>query len=204
MTDARLAPRLALSDVATPADPVFSIADRPPATRCIFRGGDAARSSCSRAFAVDLPQELGSAGVGDDRAAIWLGPDEWLLIAEDVDPEIMAAEIEAALGTTPHSLVDVSHRQIGLDIRGPFAARALSAGCPLDLRTSAFPSGMATRTVFDKAEIVLWRTGDTAFRVEVARSFAPFVVAALMEAAGARRGSARNSQVVTGNQGLWI
>ena len=95
----------------------------------------------------------------------------------------MAAEIEAALRTTPHSLVDVSHRQVGLDVRGAIAARALSAGCPLDLRISAFPIGMATRTMFDKAEIVLWRREDSAFQVEVWRSFAPYLVASLTEAA---------------------
>ncbi|HKN29399.1 MAG TPA: sarcosine oxidase subunit gamma family protein [Roseiarcus sp.] len=54
---------------------------------------------------------------------------------------------------------------------------------PLDLRTSAFPIGTATRTIFDKAEIVLWRRAETAFRVEVWRSFAPYLVAALTEAA---------------------
>ncbi len=61
--------------------------------------------------------------------------------------------------------------------------RALSAGCPLDLRVSAFPVGMATRTIFDKAEIVLWRREERAFRVEVWRSFAAYLVAALTEAA---------------------
>ena len=94
----------------------------------------------------------------------------------------MAAEIEAALETIPHSLVDVSHRQLALDVGGAVAARAISAGCPLDLRISAFPIGVATRTIFDKAEIVLWRRAETAFRIEVWRSFAPYLVAALAEA----------------------
>ena len=204
MADAWLAPRLAFDDVVTASDPLFSIAERPPATRFIFRGGDAARSSCSSAFDADLPRGLGSAAVGDDHVAIWLGPDEWLLIAEGVDAEIMAVELEAALETAPHSLVDVSHRQIGLDVSGSFAARALSAGCPLDLRLSAFPVGKATRTIFDKAEIVLWRSEDHAFRVEVARSLAPFVVTALMEAAGARRGCGGNFQIIAANKKLWI
>jgi sarcosine oxidase, subunit gamma len=34
---------------------------------------------------------------------------------------------------------------------------------------------MATRTIFEKAEIVLWRTGPETFHVEVWRSFAPYV-----------------------------
>ena len=58
----------------------------------------------------------------------------------------------------------------------PAAARALNAGCPLDLSLKAFPVGMATPTIFDKAETVLWRRAATTFHVEVWRSFAPDLV----------------------------
>ncbi len=105
------------------------------------------------------------------------------MIAEGADATALGASLEAALGSLPHSLVDVSHRQTGLVVNGAAAARALSAGCPLDLHLSAFPIGMATRTIFDKAEIVLWRRVASAWHVEVWRSFAPYLVAALTEAA---------------------
>ena len=42
---------------------------------------------------------------------------------------------------------------------------------------------MCTRTVFAKAEIVLWRTAADTFRVEVWRSFADYVVGMLHETA---------------------
>jgi|SRR5208337_1657557 len=183
MSDSWLAPRFPLDDVSLPSGRAFALADAPPADRFVFRGGEAARAACSAAFGAELPQRLGPAGEGDERAALWLGPDEWLLIVEGEDPEMLAADIEDRLEGIPHSLVDVSHRQIGLVVSGTAAARALSAGCPLDLRMSAFPVGMATRTIFDKAEIVLWRHGEAAFRVEVLRSFALYLVAALTEAA---------------------
>ena len=105
------------------------------------------------------------------------------MIAEAADPGPLGSELEAQLRDAPHGLVDVSDRQIGLIVRGASAARALSAGCPLDLRLTHFPIRMATRTLFDKAEIVLWRRGEAAFHVEVWRSFAPYLVAALTEAA---------------------
>jgi sarcosine oxidase subunit gamma len=46
-----------------------------------------------------------------------------------------------------------------------------------------FPVDACTRTVFAKAEIVLWRTGLDAFRVEVARSYCRYVVDLLGEVA---------------------
>jgi len=42
---------------------------------------------------------------------------------------------------------------------------------------------MCTRTLFGKAEIVLWRTTPDTFRIEVWRSFAPYVLGSLAEAA---------------------
>jgi sarcosine oxidase subunit gamma len=182
MSDAGAHPRSPIEGHALPAADRFALAEGPAAARFVFRGGEAARAACSAAFGAELPAKLGLAGEGESRAALWLGPDEWLLIAEDADSNLLCGELEAAVGAAPHSLVDVSHRQIGLSVLGPVAARALTAGCPLDLHLSAFPVGMSARTIFDKAEIVLWRRGATTFHVEAWRSFAPYLVAALTEA----------------------
>jgi len=119
-------------------------------------------------------------GFVGERAALWLGPDEWLLIAEDGAD--VQAKLEAALGGVFHSLVDVSHRQVGISVEGPRAARLLAAGCPLDLDLPAFPVGMSTRTLLVKAEIGLWRREVDLFRIEVLRSFAPYVARILDEA----------------------
>jgi sarcosine oxidase subunit gamma len=151
-----------------------------PACRFVFRGSDAA-GTAGIAFGVELPRTPLRAASAGDRHALWLGPDEWLLLA----PEKEQAGIEQAFGTVvePHALVDVSHRNLGLSVEGPSAEVVLNSGCPLDLDLTAFAVGMCTRTIFDKAEIVLWRTGEQVFRVEVWRSFAPYVEALLREAA---------------------
>jgi sarcosine oxidase, subunit gamma len=183
MDDATLSLRSPLQDVALPADPRFALSEAPPAARFILRGGEGARVASGIAFGAEPPTRLGPAGEGAKRAALWLGPDEWLMIAEGVDSAALGAMLESVLDGTAHSLVDVSHRQIGLIVSGAAAARVLNAGCPLDLDSHAFPVGMATRTVFEKAEIVLWRRAPATFHVEVWRSFAPHMAALLAEAA---------------------
>ncbi len=183
MSDAVVSPHGPLKGLALPSGPSFTLTGGPPAARFVFRGPEAARAACERAFGAELPLKLGQAGVAARRAALWLGPDEWLLMVDAADPWALGVDLEAALHGTVRSLVDVSDRQIGLVASGPVAARALSAGCPLDLSPSTFPVGMATRTIYDKAEIVLWRREAEAFHVEVWRSFAPYLVAALAEAA---------------------
>ena len=157
----------------------------PPARRLVLRGDSAARAAAERALGVPVPEVACRAGSNGARAALWLGPDEWLLLAP---PDDAVAEVALAQGLEglAHSLVDVSHRQIGLAVSGAQAATLLAAGCPLDLDESAFPVGMCTRTMLSKAEVVLWRTAAQQFRLEVWRSFAPYVTEYL---AGAARDS---------------
>ncbi|WP_048647550.1 sarcosine oxidase subunit gamma [Nitratireductor soli] len=142
-----------------------------PAVRLALRAPSAARAALSKALGIDLSQRPKASAVHGARAALWLGPDEWLVIDEE------GGDLMAACGTVTafHSAVDVSHRNTALLVSGRRAADVLSAGCPQDLSRGAFPVGAASRTVFGKVEIVLWRTGEEAFRVECWRSFSDYV-----------------------------
>jgi sarcosine oxidase subunit gamma len=152
-----------------------------PLSRLIFRGDAAARAALAQAFGVELPATACRAATNGSRSALWLGPDEHLLLAPDGETAGIEAAIAAALVSQAHSLVDVSHRQVGIDIHGQHAQWLLEAQCPLPLNLGDFPVGMCTRTLFGKAEIVLWRTAEQAFHVEVWRSFATYVVELLRE-----------------------
>ena len=154
----------------------------PPATRFILQGGPAARTAAGEAFGLPLPESACRANARDGRAALWLGPDEHLLLAPTDERDILADGLESALAGFAHSLVEVSQRQIAVQVSGPHASTILNTGCPLDLDPAEFPPGMCTRTLLGKAEIVIWRTGAEAFHLEVWRSFADYVLAWLREA----------------------
>ena len=150
----------------------LAVSAAPHAARLLLRGDPAALSA---AYAIALPAAPCRAAETNAQAALWLGPDEWLLLAPP--GTVKAAPVEGG------AVTDVGHRQVGLVLEGPGAIEALATGCPLDLHPSAFPPGMCTRTVFGKAEIVLWRQGPARFRLEVWRSFAPYVHGLLRMAA---------------------
>lgn len=166
--------------IAVPAEGVEPL---PPAARFVLRGGDAVCRAAAAVLAVDVPQQPCRAANGGTHSCLWLGPDEWLVLAPVAGGAALGAALADALRELPHSRVDVSHRQVALALTGQRAALLLSAGCPLDLDERAFPVGMCTRTMLAKAEIVLWRQAPERWRLEVWRSYAAYVTEYLAEAA---------------------
>ena len=159
----------------------LTIAAAPNGCRLVFRGPDTAATAAGQAFGLAFPDVLNTAATNGARTAFKLGPDEWLLLGPVDEEANIYASIEAAV-QEPHSLVDVSHRNVAILVDGALAADVLNVGIMLDLDLAAFPVGMATRTVFAKSEIVLWRKGAMSFHVEVWRSFAPYLHGLLTEA----------------------
>ena len=147
----------------------------PPFARFVFRGPAGAAQAMSEAFGISLPRDACRAAVAADRAALWLGPDEWLLlcppwwIGERCRRNLRADRAAAA---QPRRCLAPAGRAAAIGASGGDGA----GGCnPLDLDPAVFPVGMCTRTVLAKAEIVLWRTAPESFHIEVWRSFAPYV-----------------------------
>lgn len=135
----------------------------PERARFALRCAVEALAGIGTAFGVAQPVQPLASAVAGARAALWLGPDEWLLLAE----------AGAAPPETPGAYaIDISHRHLAFALDGPGAAPALNEGCPLDLDPAAFPPGACTRTLFGKVEIILWRRAADRFEIEVARSFA--------------------------------
>jgi sarcosine oxidase subunit gamma len=139
----------------------------PPALRLSLRARDP--DLLSRESGLALPTRIGHFKDGVAR----LGPDEWLAIL----PE--NAEVGSGAGH-PVSIVDVSSRSLGIIVAGPNAAEVIGAGCPLDL--ARMTPGRATRTLFETVEIILIRESEARFHIEVWRSFAPWLFAALSAA----------------------
>ncbi|RUV68095.1 MAG: sarcosine oxidase subunit gamma family protein [Mesorhizobium sp.] len=156
-----------------------TLAVLPPAERISLRAPDASVAALSKALGVTLPQKPKTSAAKAGRTALWLGPDEWLVIDEvGKDPLADCAEV-----TVLHSAVGISHRNVAISVTGPAAAVTINSGCPQDLSLDAFPVGAASRTILGKVEIVLLRTASDAFRVECWRSFSDYVFTFLSEAA---------------------
>lgn len=155
----------------------------PALARFSLRGDLGALADALGRFDVPISRRACRAVVTDVCAALWLGPDEQLLLAPERNAAQLSQALQTGLGSIPHSLVDVSHRQLAFELAGTTARTLLNTGCPLDLSEDAFPVAMCTRTLFEKSEIVLWRPSADRLHIEVGRSFGAYVTALLAEAA---------------------
>ncbi len=150
-----------------------------PATRISLRAPAASRLPLSESLGLTLPDRPKTSSSKGVRYALWLGPDEWIVIDEDRGDLVGACGRVSAL----HAAVDISQRNTAILVSGEGAEDVLSAGCPQDLCLAAFPIGACSRTVLGKAEVVLYRTAAEVFRVEVWRSFSDYAFTLLREAA---------------------
>lgn len=173
--DAGKAPLLSLGEV--------SILHAAPLTRLSFRGRKASLGAAGTAFGVALPEKPLSCAMAPGRAALWMGPDEWTLLAPEDDQQAVFDAIETGLGTAPHALVDISDRSQAIIVSGDKATWLLNTGIFVDLAPGAFPVGTVTRTLFHKAPVMLWRTGPDTFVVEAWVSFMDYVGGLLVQCA---------------------
>jgi sarcosine oxidase, subunit gamma len=178
MPDVQIAERVMPLSGRMAATAQVSITPAEPAFRMSLRARPDAVSAMSKALGVALPVKPKSSETKGTRTALWLGPDEWLIVDSAKNPMSDAAKAKVL-----NSAVDISHRNTAIIVAGAAAEAALSAGCPQNLSLKAFPVGACSRTILGKVEIVLLRTDRQAFRVECWRSFSDYVMTYLSDAA---------------------
>ncbi|MCW0214842.1 MAG: sarcosine oxidase subunit gamma [Pseudonocardia sp.] len=127
------------------------------------------------------PPEPGTWTDGEQAAAIWLGPDEWLVTSPFTPP----AELEAAVRGPGGAAVDVSAQRTTIRLRGAHARDVLETGCAIDLHPRSFPAGAAAVTTLGQAGVVLLALdgAGTDYRILVRSSFAGYLAEWLIDAA---------------------
>ena len=159
-----------------------AVSPGPDLARLALHADASARAAIESVLGVEMPTTPLSSRRGGGRTVLHLAPDEWLVLSEPGSAPALVDALYKSV-SAPMSAVDVSDRQLPIAVSGANAEALLNAGCPLDLSLAAFPVGMATRTLFGKAGVVLWRTAEAAFHMEVWRSFHDYCLQVLQLAA---------------------
>jgi sarcosine oxidase subunit gamma len=134
------------------------------------------------ALGAPLPRRCGDTATRGPRTAVWLGPDEWLVLSR-TDAGAVTADLREALHGDPGSVVDVSANRTTLELSGPSAREVLEKGCPLDLHPRAFGPGRAVSTTVGPVPVLLWQTDDApTYRLLPRSSFADYLARWLIDA----------------------
>ncbi|AZM58448.1 MULTISPECIES: sarcosine oxidase subunit gamma [unclassified Streptomyces] len=144
-----------------------------------------AADAAGLALGLDLPLEPGTAVRAGEWAALWLGPDEWLVVGPPGTERDVETRIRAAVGEEPVSVTDVSAQRTTLLVSGPCARDLLAHGCALDLHPRAFAPGRCAQTTLARTQVVLVARDDprAGFWVLVRSSFAGHLADWLLDAA---------------------
>jgi sarcosine oxidase subunit gamma len=150
----------------------------------------AAAAAVAGVLGAPLPTAPNTTCVSGDVEVLWMGPDEWLVVAPP-DSEGLLEALEQAIGAEHATVVDVSDQRTAIDVAGADARELLLKGCALDLHPRAFGVGRCAQTLLARAQVVLVpRSDEPAYRVFVRASFAGYLLDWLLDAAAEYRGVA--------------
>ena len=129
------------------------------------------------------PDRPNTAVEHNGRAALWLGPDEWLIVAPAGEEAIVVARLRDELRVGQGAVTDVSGGYECLAISGLDARSVLAKGCLLDLHPRVFGPGQCSQTLIAKAGVVIWhRNVVDEFELLVRRSYANYLAEWLVDA----------------------
>jgi len=132
------------------------------------------RTTAGTLLGVPVPAPNRVTTVGK-RAVLWLGPDEYLVVAADGDD---VSEV------TGESVVDVSANRTTIELSGPHARDVLEKGMSIDLHPRAFGPGQCAQTLLARAQVILRQVDEKpTYHVLVRGSFAPYLADWLVDAA---------------------
>jgi sarcosine oxidase subunit gamma len=119
----------------------------------------------------------------NDRRALWLGPDEWLVVGPDGQQEILEQALRSGLNGAFGSIVDASAERTLLEISGARTPEILAHGVPIDLDPRSFGPNRCAQTLLAKAQVIIERRDDSGFFLYVRTAFASYTAEWLLDAA---------------------
>lgn len=133
-----------------------------------------------------LPAVCGDVSDHGDTSVLWLGPEEFLVVAPREAHESLGGDLiqalREALGDGAGQVVDLSANRTTFELTGPRARAVLEKGCSLDLHPRALLPGTALSTEVGNIPVVLWKTGNESYRLFPRASFADYLGRWLLDA----------------------
>ena len=118
-----------------------------------------------------------------ERHAVWLGPDEFMVICEAGKDEELASAIHASFGNRHAAVTNITDALAAFYLKGVAVKQVLAKGCALDLHQNSFASGDAAQTLLSHAAVTIMAVANDEFIVICRTSFASYLHDWIVDAA---------------------
>ena len=133
--------------------------------------GKADSDAVKAAIGVALPSEANTVAEGNNLCALWLGPNEWLIVGPPSAEKNIEESLNEALSGASVGIVDVTEGRTTLRVSGPMARDVIAMGCPLDLHSRIFGPGQCAQSFISRSPILIYQVDDTpSFDIHIERS----------------------------------
>jgi sarcosine oxidase, subunit gamma len=139
------------------------------------------------ALGFDLPKNARTSNGWGDVKALWLSPDQWLILSARDKAPVLLEKLNAALGKIHSLAVDVSDMRAIIRLEGEGVRETLMKGCSLDLLSEEYAPGTIRRVRFAEIAALIHIVEENAIDLYVFRSYADYAWEFLLKAA--RKGS---------------
>jgi sarcosine oxidase, subunit gamma len=136
---------------------------------------------------LDLPKAPRTTNTWGDMKALWLSPDQWLILCPGDKTQKLLAELNATLKGIHALAVDVSDMRAIIRLEGEHARTTVMKGTSIDLTHGDYPPGTIRRMKFAEVGALLHIIEDDVIEVYVFRSYADYAWEFLLKAG--RKGS---------------
>ena len=136
-----------------------------------------------------LPMESNTSSSSDNFTSMWLSPDEWMLVSNNiVDTENNNYEIEETLfnkisKTNLGAVTDVSDQFVMLELKGEKIFDLLSTGCPFDFNDFKKKKGAVTQTLIVNIDVIIHLKEINTVNLYVRRSFSEHLMSWISDGA---------------------
>ena len=125
-----------------------------------------------------LPTEANTSTTSDKLTAIWLSPDEWMIVSNELvnkdtnKYELYKMLFNSVSKTNLGAVIDVTDQLVQLEIKGENIYEIFSAGCPFNFNEFKRKKGSTTQTVLNHIDVIIHLKEEKVVNLFVRRSFA--------------------------------
>lgn len=163
----------------------LQISDELRLALCVFRASpddEEVQAISASVLGATLPLSANTFSDGPQVRAMWLGPDEWMLVSAAWSACDIEAKLRDSLKGLSYSVVDVTSGYTSVRLGGRKAPLVLSRGCPLDLSADAFEKGSCAQSVYFKSPLIVASNGNGIYSLVLRRSFAEYFMLMMLDA----------------------